>query len=134
MTTYYTGLLHPDSCDFFSIVNSRQDGHVGVAFAATRTTYLTKPGQRTSGHNVRVSPCLIHQRGRTGDDGDEHTRAYGCTAGSPESACSARYLAAAAYHLAESLCQVNLTSGIMIGSQESCTDHDVMFRSMHMAE
>ena len=37
--------VHLDSGDFFGIVNRCEYGHVGVAFAATRTADLAKPCQ-----------------------------------------------------------------------------------------
>lgn len=45
-----------------------------------------------------------------------------------------RNLASPAYHFAESFRQVNPTSGIMVCSQESGTNHDMMLRTMHVAE
>ena len=134
MTADNLRLMHPDSGDFLSIVNRRKDGDKGVALAATRTADFAEPCKRTGGHEVRMPPGLVHQRSGAGDDRDEHTCAYGSAARSPESTCSSRDLASSAYHLAEGLWKVNLPTGVMVGSQECCADHDMMLRAVHMAE
>ena len=45
MTADNLRLMHPDSGDSFGIVNCCEDGHVGVALAATRAADLAEPCQ-----------------------------------------------------------------------------------------
>lgn len=45
VTADYLRFVHLDSGDLFGIVNRSENGHVGVALAATRATDFAKPCQ-----------------------------------------------------------------------------------------
>ena len=45
VTADYLRLAHLDSGDHFGIFNRSEYGHIGIAFAATRTADLAKPCQ-----------------------------------------------------------------------------------------
>lgn len=68
------GPVHPDAGHFFDIVDGGQYGHVGIPLAAAWAADFAEFLQRTGCHQVGMSPCLVHQRGGAGDDGDRVSR------------------------------------------------------------
>ena len=111
-----------------------QDRQPGIPLAAPRPAHLADGFQRPGGHAVAQAPGLGGQRRRSCHDGHVLPGADASTAGAPESAGTARHGTAAAGDLPQGRFQVQLTSRVLVGSQQRRAHHHMVFRAVHVAE
>ena len=73
MSAHYGRFVHDYTEIRFHEINGRQDGQIGIALAASRTTHLSNLTQRCSRHLVRQSKGFDGQWCGVRDNGNEHT-------------------------------------------------------------
>ena len=108
-------------------VDCCKDRREAVPLAAPGAVDLTDLCQSRRGHPVAQTPNLRVQRRGLVDDGQEDSRADARTAGTPEAADAAGHLLAPEEHLHQSILQVDVTAGILVGRQQCRTHHGVAF-------
>ena len=77
---------------------------------------------------------LFCKRRRFREDGHEHSRAYACAAGAPESAGAAGNAFPTTHHFKQRPREIQIAAGIPVRRQKSRAHHDMMLRPVHVAE